>query len=335
MKKYCNNCGFENASVDKFCVKCGAKLEEIKEHPVKKTEPAAPVTGHHKTPVSKPPSKPMAINKIFLVLTIIALVLAVVAIVVALVITPGGNPDAGSINTNMLANDAVTSGKILDGTVSDDDISSVGISKIADDSINSDMIQDNTITYDDLTNDVVDSITGAVSISNNSISTDKIINGTIQTVDLADDCVTSAKIASDAISATKIAAGSVGASEIATDAVTSSEIAADAVTTSEIANDAVTYAKMAMKIKYGQAGDVVNGSTISHNIGSTPAAVVVTPEFDSSVASANYTIIANVYNLAPNSFKVTLYIQLDGDSALQEIDGTTWSAVDLFWIAID
>jgi hypothetical protein len=332
MKKYCKSCGFENASEDKFCVNCGAKLEEIKQQPVKKVEP---VVSHPKTPVPKTSKTPMPMNKIFLVLTIIALILAVVAIVVALVITPGGTPSAGSVTSNELANDAVTSGKILDGTIADDDISSLGISKITADSIISSMIQDNTITYDDLTNDVVDSITGAVNISNNSITTDKIKNGTIQTVDLDDDCVTSAKIASDAIGATKIAAGSVGASEIATDGVTSSEIAADAVGTTEIANDAVTYAKMAMKIKYGQAANVVNGSSVSHSIGSTPAAVVVTPEFDSSVASANYSIIANVYDLGPNTFKVTLYIQLDGDSALQEIDGTTWSAVDLFWIAID
>ena len=166
-------------------------------------------------------------------------------------------------------------------------------------------------------------------IANDSITSSKIKNLTIATNDLANDSVTSEKIKDGEINSSDIADGSVGSDDIATDAVDSAEIAAGAVDTSELKNNAVTYDKMAMKIKYGRATNKYNGSSISHDIGSNPAYVILTPEYSSDYANA--TISANVIEVGANSFTITLYaIYVDG--TVTSIPSGT--PVDVYWIAI-
>ena len=108
---------------------------------------------------------------------------------------------------------------------------------------------------------------------------------------------------------------------------------AGAVGTSELASDAVTYSKMAIKIKYDNTSGVVNGSTISHGLPSTPIYVVVTPVHDPDIASGDAVIVANVYDIGPSSFKVALYVAVDGGT-LAEIDGSTYPSQNVYWIAI-
>ena len=214
-------------------------------------------------------------------------------------------------------------------------------------------ILNSSIMLIDLSNNVIDSITGLNVIANNSItgtklanatitSADmadesitsvKIVNGTILSVDIADGTITSGKILDDTITHSDIGAGAVRSSEIATDAVDEDEIAAGAVDTGELANNAVTFDKLEIKIRYGQATGVHNGSSITHNLGMTPTSVVVTPEYDSSFGSGNATIHANIISIGSTSFSVALWVEYEGDagSLTPVLPG---NSVDIYWIAI-
>jgi hypothetical protein len=346
MKKYCQNCGFENASKDKFCTKCGTVLLDTKDESIKQVEPIAQEIIDYKTPPDhfEPSKKKQPLRfqrsseKMVLGLAAVAIVLSIAAISAAFLVKP--TLGANSITTSELFDSSVTSSKIADGTITDSDISSNGISKIALSAITSNHIANNSILLIDLSPDVIDSITGLNVIANNSITGEKIANGAITSADLADESITSAKIVNGTISTVDIADGSItGAkitdstitsSDLATDSVDSSEIVAGAVGTSELASGAVTYEKMAMKIRCGKATDVYNGSSIAHNLGSTPTSVVVTPIYDSSFGSGNATIYANIISVSDTSFTITLYVQYTGSFSPVIIG----NPVDVYWIAI-
>ena len=66
------------------------------------------------------------------------------------------------------------------------------------------------------------------------------VTGQITTTQITDDAVTSAKIIAGAVTASEIAAGAVVAGKIAAEAVTATEIAAGSITTAKIAANAVT-----------------------------------------------------------------------------------------------
>ena len=332
MKKYCHNCGTENAGKGKFCIKCGTELLDMKDEGVKKIEPTVQDTGEYKTPAVQPqpvrkkqtPKVSGPSNKTVLGVAVVAIILSAAAIFLGVFMKPAITVGAGDVGSNELANSSVTGSKVADGTLTDADISNNGISKIADNAITSNQIANNTIMLQDLSNDVADSITGAANITNNSITTDKILNGTIITNDLADDAITSGKIKD----------GEVKSSDIGTDAVGSSEIAAGAVDTSELASDAVTYDKMEIKIRYGKATGVYNGSSINHNLGSnTPDSVVVTPIYDPSFGSGNATIHANIISVGSTSFTIALWVEYEGNpGSLTPV--TSGNTVDVYWIAI-
>lgn len=334
MKKICQNCGHENAEKDKFCRKCGKELIDAK------VEPATQDVGEYKAPVVQPqhekkkqPSVLGTSNKMALGIGIVAIILSIAAISSALLISPAATLGASSVGTNELASGSVTGGKVADSTLTDADISNTGISKIANNAITSAHILDGAITLLDLDSSLADSISGAANITNESITSNKIKNGTIATSDIANNAITSAKIATDAVTITEIAENAVGSSEIAANAVGSSEIAAGAVDTSEIASDAVGFNEMAIKIRYGKTS-AYNGSSISHNLGSTPTSVVVTPEYTPSYGSGNATIHANIISVSPTSFSVALWVEYEGNpgSLTPVMSG---SPVNIYWIAID
>jgi hypothetical protein len=335
MAKFCHNCGFENAGKDKFCTKCGAPLLEIEEKNKKHVEPVVQDISNYRTSAvqqdkKKPPLRfQRTSEKMIFGLIVVAIVLSVVAISAAFLVKP--NLGANSITTIELSDSSVTSSKIDDGTITDADISSNGISKIPYNAITSNHIVNNSILLIDLSRDLIDSITGLNVIANNSITGEKIANGTITTVDIADSSITSAKITDNTITSSDIATGGVGSSEIEDNSITANDIAAGAVGTSELGNGQVTYDKMAIKIRYGKAQGVSNGSSIAHNLGSTPTSVTVTPIYDSSLGSGNATIIANIISVDSTYFYITLYYQYPGNPLTPVSSG---NPVDVYWIAI-
>jgi|GEM_PF-2332876 len=163
-------------------------------------------------------------------IAVVALVLSVGALGAAVLMNPESSIGAGSIDTDHLADDAVTSSKVLDGTLTDDDISTDGLSNIADDAIGSDHIGAAQILLSHLSSEVLAEMSGVVDLLNNSITGDKIADGTITGADLALNLINSASIIDL----------SVQSSDLADDAVTNAKIADDAVTSEKIDDETIT-----------------------------------------------------------------------------------------------
>jgi len=333
MKKICKNCGFENAEKDKFCRKCGTKLDVVKQTVEKKKDEIKEETIEYKEPKPQPrkeraslPKEDFKISsKMIFGISIVAIIISIAAISSAFLVSPS-SLGASAVGTSELANNSVTGQKLADGTITDSDIDPLGISRIKANSITGDQIVNYTISLTHLKGNLADMITGMVEIADNSITTEKIKNGTIIEDDLAADSITS----------TKIKDGEVKSNDIATDAVTSSKIASGAVGTSELEDGSVSYAKMGIKIRYGQEENVVHGTEIDHNLGAKPTTITVTPRYNSSLQTKNAIIIANVYGVDSDSFKVALSIcYQDGAVAkIVKVDGSTWGAEDIDWVAV-
>ncbi|MFN9651248.1 MAG: beta strand repeat-containing protein, partial [Chitinophagales bacterium] len=102
----------------------------------------------------------------------------------------------------------------------------------------------NTATAVDLSGDVTVNNVGAVTISNNAVTTAKILDANVTTTKIADANITSVKIADANITTNKIADANVTALKIANDAVTTPKILDANVTTPKIADNAITTIKI-------------------------------------------------------------------------------------------
>ena len=289
MKKICPKCGFENADKNTFCMNCGAKIMDL---PIEHSEKKFVKSG--KFVVTS--------NKSTTGLAVLAIVLSIIAIIFSIYISPSLTLGTGAVGIKELADDSVTSSKIVDGSLTDADINDFGISKISQNSINSNNIVNNSILLSDINLNTIEAITGMNAIENDSITGEKIANFSIASNDLANNSITSQKIVDGTI------------------------------TENDFADDAVTYDKMNIKIKYGVATNRINGSSISHGIGSTPICVIVTPDYE-SFGLGNSMVYANVFDIGSSSFKVGLWYEEIGSSGpLNPVSSS--NPVDVYWIAI-
>ena len=128
-----------------------------------------------------------------------------------------------SVETGMIAADAITGAKIADDAI--------GSEHIADDAITSALIAD-------------DAITSAL-IADDAITSALIADDAITTALIADDAITSALIADGAVTTALIGADAVTNAKIADDAINSEHYTDGSIDTAHIADDQVTLAKMA------------------------------------------------------------------------------------------
>ena len=144
---------------------------------------------------------------------------------------------AMAVGTAELANDSVTSAKIVDGTIVAGDIANGAVTnlKLADDAVTSAKILDGTIVSGDI---AANTITDA-NIAENAVGASELADDAVDTAAIADGAVTSAKIAANTITADDIAPNAVGASELANNAVDTAAIADDAVTAAKLADNLV------------------------------------------------------------------------------------------------
>jgi hypothetical protein len=161
--------------------------------------------------------------------------------------------DTGTVSTQMLAANAVTTAKITDANVTTAKIADANVTtakiadlnvttgKIADSAITSAKIADGTIA----TGDIADAAITTAKVADGSITSAKLADGGIGTVDIADLAVTTAKVADSAITSAKIADGTIVAGDIADGAITSAKILDGTIATADIADGAITSAKIA------------------------------------------------------------------------------------------
>ena len=128
---------------------------------------------------------------------------------------------------------AITSDKILNGTIATTDIADSAITsiKIAAGAVETTDLAGSAVTHDKL--------------ANNAVETGNIVDSNVTTAKIADANVTTAKIAADAVTTDKIGVGQVTAARLASDSVSTAKIVDANVTTAKIAADAVTNAKIA------------------------------------------------------------------------------------------
>lgn len=193
-------------------------------------------------------------------------------------------PITGSIQTQHLADSAVTTAKLANNSVTGDKITAGSISglKITDNSITSDKladsnvstakIADGAITGAKLAAGLINSaslitdgiITGAKLVAGtigtslldaSAVTTDKLSTGSVVTTKLADSAVTSAKIVDGAISAAKMTTDSIGTTSIIAGAVTGAKIATGAITGEKIVDGTITAVKLAAGVITGSLLD--------------------------------------------------------------------------------
>jgi len=229
----------------------------------------------------------------------------------------------GAVTNPKLATDAVTSGKILDGTIVTADMADSAVTnvKLAGDSVTSDKILNGTIvnedissgaaidlsklasgptaniivangsgvpTYVGMSGDATIATDGTLTISADAVTTGKILNGTILTEDLADGLITTAKLADSSVTNVKLAADAVTSDKILNGTITSDDIMDATLATADIMDGAVTNVKL--------AGDAVTSDKISDgSVGTADLAddAVTTPKiFGGAVSTAKLADLA-------------------------------------------
>lgn len=146
----------------------------------------------------------------------------------------GDDIDDEAIDTDQLADGAVTTAKLADDTIVAGDIATGAVTTTE--------ILDGTILTGDISADTI----LAADIATGAVATAEILDGTILVGDLADGAVTSAKILDETIASADILDGTIGADDIAAAAVTASEIADETITTTEILNGTIASADIAV-----------------------------------------------------------------------------------------
>ena len=142
-----------------------------------------------------------------------------------------------AITTTELANDSVTSAKIVDGTIVAGDIANDAVtnSKLADDAVRTDNIVDLNVTTGKLANDAVTN----AKLADDSVQTDQIMDGVVTNTKLADMAVNTEELADDAVTAAKLANNAVDTAAIVDANVTTAKLADDSVTAAKLGNNVI------------------------------------------------------------------------------------------------
>lgn len=194
---------------------------------------------------------------------------------------------AGSITTDKLAAGAVTADKIKTGTITADSgiiaNGAIGTTQIADGSITDAKIV--TLTASKITSGTIDAAevnvvnlradnitTGTINgkvipelgsdkIKDGAISGVKIVNGAVVADKIAEGAVTAAKIVSSAVTTDKLAANAVTANKILAGAITTDKLDANAVTAEKIKANTITANKLASDV--GSSLDLSSNKAIT------------------------------------------------------------------------
>lgn len=141
-----------------------------------------------------------------------------------------GGDLTGTYPNPLIATDAVTSAKILNGTITTVDI--------APNTVTNELIIDNAVT--------------TTKIADGNVTNQKLADNAVSTIKIQDGSVTAPKLADNAITTQKLADGAVTAAKLADAAVTSTKLADGAVTSDKLANTAVGAGTYGSSTQVGQ-----------------------------------------------------------------------------------
>jgi hypothetical protein len=141
---------------------------------------------------------------------------------------------------NIMIGDAsnIAQPQVVSGDIS---LASDGSAAIADNAITTNKILDNTITASDINSDAV----GSEELASGSVGSDEIVDGAVSNADMADNAVGSNNIIDDAISGVDIATDAIAAEEISSGAVASDEILDGSIQSVDIAIGAINSSNIA------------------------------------------------------------------------------------------
>jgi sugar lactone lactonase YvrE len=146
-----------------------------------------------------------------------------------------GISEISGITTTQLTDNAVTSAKIADGTITGSDInnSAVDTAQLADNAVTSVKIADGTITGNDINNSAIDT----AQLADNAVTSAKIADGTITGNDINNSAIDTAQLTDNAVTSAKIVDGTITGSDIQNSAVGSTQLADDSITASKLAGN--------------------------------------------------------------------------------------------------
>jgi len=190
---------------------------------------------------------------------------------------------SGSVETAMIAADAVSA------------------AKLADNAVDSEHYVDGSIDTVHLSTDAV---TGA-KIADNAIDSEHYTDGSIDAAHIATDAVTTAKINADAVTGAKIADDAVGADQLASDAVVNASVASGA---------AIAHSKLASltdtQILVGNGSNVPTGVAVSGDvtIANTGAVTIAANAVEIGMIGCEQTTISDSDSHIPTSGAVVDYV---------------------------
>jgi DNA-binding beta-propeller fold protein YncE len=154
-----------------------------------------------------------------------------------------GVSEISGITTTQLSDNAITSEKIADGSITGSDIqnSAVDTTQLADNAVTSAKIVDGTITGSDINNSAI----GTTQLADNAVTSAKIIDGTITGSDIQNSAVDTTQLADNAVTSAKIIDGTITGSDIQNSAVDTTQLADNAITSDKISDATITSADLA------------------------------------------------------------------------------------------
>ena len=218
-----------------------------------------------------------------------------------------------SFYTDDIADDAITTAKILNEEILSEDIKNETIlaEDIKEGAVETSEILNETILAEDIaegavtSSEILDETIVAADIAEGAVTTSEILDETILAEDIAEGAVTTSEILDETIVAADIAEGAVTTSEILNGTIINEDIAADAITTDkiqdgtiineDIAADAVTTDKIL-------DGTIVNADIANGTVDLTAKVTNVLPVanggtgVDGSVAADGQILIGNGTN---------------------------------------
>ena len=158
----------------------------------------------------------------------------------------------GTITSTQIADDAITTPKIMAGAITASEIASNAIiaGKISANAVTAGTIAAGAVTATEISANAITSTkiyAGAITadkIAANSITAEKIYAGAITATKIAADAINAGHIQAGAISTSELSAGAVTADTIAAGAIVTGKISAGAVTATELAANAITADKI-------------------------------------------------------------------------------------------